>query len=67
MCVCGGPFKLNGTQNIVKYHSRTQNIEPYKGIVGAVRRRCVYFGVRWACGKGGGYRYQITTCACLVI
>jgi len=49
-----------------KYHSRTQNIEPKKGIVGAVGRRCVYFGVRWGWGKGSGYRYRITTCACLV-
>jgi len=34
--------------------------------VGAAGRRCVNFVVRWECGKGGGYRYQITTCACLV-
>jgi len=33
--------------------------------VGAVGRRCVYFGVRWGCGKGVGSRYQIT-CACLI-
>jgi len=26
--------------------------------VGAVGRRCVYFGVRWRCGKGSGYKYQ---------
>ena len=34
--------------------------------MGAVGRRCVYFEVRWGCGKGSGYRYRITTCACLV-
>ena len=28
---------------------------------------CVHFGVRWVCeNRGGGYRYQITACACLV-
>ena len=46
MCVCGTVQCKWNIKYIVQYQSRTQNIEPQKGIVGAVGRWCVYCAVQ---------------------
>jgi len=65
MCVCGTILDKWNIKHIlvVQYHSRTQNIEPKKGIVGVVGRRCVYLGVRW--GVREGEWVQVSNYVCM--